>query len=45
MHNDHVDSNNKYSYYFGYGEALGIALFAGFQVYYIMKMLEKRMLL
>lgn len=45
MHNDNVDSNNKFSYYFGYGEALSIVLFAGFQVYYVMRMLEKRVLL
>jgi hypothetical protein len=45
MHNDHVDSNNSFSYYIGYGEALGIVALASFQVYYIMKMLEKRVLL
>jgi emp24/gp25L/p24 family/GOLD len=45
MHNDHVQSNNNYSYYFGYGEAIFLVFLAGFQIYYVMKMLEKRVLL
>jgi hypothetical protein len=40
-----VANNNDSNYYFGYFEAFVIVALGAFQVYYVMKMLEKRVLL
>lgn len=45
MHNSNVDRNNKYSWWTALVEGLLFAGFAGFQVWYIMNMLENKRLL
>ncbi len=40
-----VAKNNDYNYYFGYFESLVIVALGAFQVFYIMRLLEKRVLL
>jgi hypothetical protein len=40
-----VEENNKYGWWVSAGEALLFMGFAGFQVYYIMRMLESKRLL
>ncbi|TNV72284.1 hypothetical protein FGO68_gene8197 [Halteria grandinella] len=45
MHNGHVDLNNRYSWWTALIEGALFAGFAGFQVWYIMNMLENKRLL
>jgi hypothetical protein len=45
IHNNSVDHNNKYCWWTALVEGLLFVAFAGFQVWYIMNMLENKRLL